>query len=494
MIRFVQSARRSLAENSGFLSRPVPTFPKFFPVLVYAMIFCAVPILGYRMQIPYGFYQLLSQDLLKRSFAQSLWNLHSQPPALNFVLGLALKLQLFTGLKAEVTLWTLHFLLGAWAVAALARFIREFIPHRLPARVCLTLIVLHPVLYCVGYHYFYTFHEFVIFSLLALWVRRFFQSGSPRDYALVCALFAVLVYTRSLFHFVWAIAMLGWILKVGATAAMGDGDCRRKLHQSFAITSLVLLLWPIKNLALFGVFSYSSWQGLNFSQGLSLPPIPHFDSAGLPAQFPSVPAVTRRSKSDGTINWNHYSFILESRWRQKESLRSLENDPMQIARKASRNYWSFTRSTALNPYKGDYAIQDELGPMAVLWVTLYNTVVLQDFRVPETLRLRSDGVPPPELWPAGISGFVFLFPLVLAATVFKIFRSWKSDPTEARTAAFLLACILWVLIAVLFIDGCEGNRMRFSTEPYWIILFFGNLPSEAKFRQFVGLPRKREPH
>ena len=37
-------------------------------------------------------------------------------------------------------------------------------------------------------------------------------------------------------------------------------------------------------------------------------------------------------------------------------------------------------------------------------------------------------------------------------------------------AAFMWCTLVWVLTMVLLVDGVEGNRMRFSTEPYLYLL------------------------
>jgi len=68
------------------------------------------------------------------------------------------------------------------------------------------------------------------------------------------------------------------------------------------------------------------------------------------------------------------------------------------------------------------------------------------------------------------TSFVYIFPLIILFAVLGVFRFWKNTPGEAMTAAFMLYCILWVLLMTLLVNGFEGNRYRFPTEPYTLIL------------------------
>jgi hypothetical protein len=51
----------------------------------------------------------------------------------------------------------------------------------------------------------------------------------------------------------------------------------------------------------------------------------------------------------------------------------------------------------------------------------------------------------------------------------QIVRRRKTYPVGAGTAAFLLFAVLWVLAMVLLVEGSEGNRIRFSTQPLLLV-------------------------
>jgi len=56
--------------------------------------------------------QLLDTRYLDGRFWESILNLHSQPPALNFMLGVLLWLNRLTGIKVETCIFGLNFILG----------------------------------------------------------------------------------------------------------------------------------------------------------------------------------------------------------------------------------------------------------------------------------------------------------------------------------------------------------------------------------------------
>jgi hypothetical protein len=67
------------------------------------------------------------------------------------------------------------------------------------------------------------------------------------------------------------------------------------------------------------------------------------------------------------------------------------------------------------------------------------------------------------------TGFAILFPVLLVSGGIALWRRRPWGPEE-RTSAMMFFTILWVLALVLFVDGPEGNRVRFSTEPYLFLI------------------------
>ncbi|MBI3735575.1 hypothetical protein HY256_03570 [Candidatus Sumerlaeota bacterium] len=437
---------------------------------------------GYRMRIPYDYIQLLSPDWLRDHFFRSIFYLHSQPPLLNFFLGIGLKIAAWTQLSPETVLLAFHFLLGLGVAASFAVFTSVFIRNRALSNICFGVLLGHPVIFLTEHHYFYTFQELAYLAPLACCAWFIAHRPRARSYAVSCALVVALVYTRSLFHFLFgmiAIGFLGWLIfrnpQAGRTTKQKTAGC-------FVLSSIALILWPLKNLLVFGVFTYSSWQGGNMAQGLDLDPMPPVERT-VPAKFAAIPALASEKKADGSINYNHISVVLEARIMQELGWRSIRRDPSQIARRIARNYWSMTRFTGRQPHFAIFGVYERLSPPLEAWMKLYEIALCVDFRDAYSLRDPAYKEMIANRWLP--SAFFLMFPVVLILSALKIVRLRKSNPDDALTAAFLLGCILLVTAMILLVDGREGNRMRFSTEPYLICLVFWLIPG----RQNTMTPR-----
>ncbi|MCU1357806.1 MAG: hypothetical protein JWM89_3224 [Acidimicrobiales bacterium] len=193
---------------------------------------------------------------LKHHLLQSLWYDHAQPPGLNLVWGLALKVSpgapdrvlwpLFLAIGLATSLLLLHLLkrvgLGArWAVAIVVAW-----------TVSPTAILLETYLL---YTPFEVFGVLAVALLFARWVER----GRPVDLVALSALVAALGLTRATFHLVWIVGLF-------ALAAL----LRRDRWRTAAVWSLLPILlvggWYAKNQAEFGFFGPSSWMGNNLSR------------------------------------------------------------------------------------------------------------------------------------------------------------------------------------------------------------------------------------
>jgi hypothetical protein len=62
-----------------------------------------------------------------------------------------------------------------------------------------------------------------------------------------------------------------------------------------------------------------------------------------------------------------------------------------------------------------------------------------------------------------------VFPIVLVAAGVTLWRRRPWGTSESAVIVMLIS-VLWVLALAVFVDGPEGNRVRFSTEPYLFIV------------------------
>lgn len=447
----------------------------------YALLLLICFALGYRMNVPYWYFQFLDVRLLQDHLWESMLYLHAQPPMLNLLLAGALHLQDATGLSVNVTTFVFHALLGAAAVPATVALCGVLIPDRFRRRLLIGILVCHPVFYTALFSFFYTFQEIVILALLGCAVWRFLKSGSPWAFAGVCALLVWIVYTRSLFHFVWAAAIPVALL----LGSRGEHFPGRRPAMEFVAMGLMLaalFAWPMKNHVIFDSFTYSTWQGYSISKGMIPTPldseIPRPDP---PPPFDEIPALAWDEKIDPdnsgipTRNWNHYALIGDFKDRQHRAFEAIKNDPVRRLKRMGYHYWSFSRFTGRHPYTGQFGtMAKEIPRLADPWMRLYEAVLVQEIRSPLYLRNPYFRQEETRFW--HVSGFFFTFPLIVGFAGRKIWKRWRTHRVEARVAALMLYTVLWVFAMIIGVDGDEANRIRTSTEPYTIMLAMWVIP------------------
>jgi hypothetical protein len=175
----------------------------------------------------------------------------------------------------------------------------------------------------------------------------------------------------------------------------------------------------------------------------------------VPSEFRGNPALSRLEKPDGSPNWNHFALIPISRKLGEAAVDRLRREPSLVLWKAIDFYLNgYSIYEARWPYQRGFAPEMTTGTG---WAGIYEVVVFQKFRPYDPNRT------------GATTGFAFLFPAILLAAAIGLGRSGPWGP-EVRTVVVLLFTILWVLALVLFVDGPEGNRVRFSTEPYLFLV------------------------
>ncbi len=455
---------------SAWRAAPVPIHVGLHLVL-YSAIYLLALLAGYRMQIPWAFHQLLDEPLLRARLGESIVCLHGQPPLLNLVLGLTLKLARATTVAPETLLAAGQFLVGAALVAALAILFREVLGPGLLAPLGMVFFLLNPMLYVSLVEYFYTAHELLLLALFGLFAQRVLRTGRAGALAGAGGCAVALSALHSLYHFAAMLALLACLALLAPAGKNGRRlDTARGLV--LAASTIALLAWPAKNLLVFGFFGSSSWVGLNLANGLgvSYPPLARLFLPGtgppsealraeasrlVPERFEGVAALTELTKQDGSPNWNHFSVIELSRETESRVLGRLREEPALLLHRAWRNYSSYTLFSGRHPLEGslDWKVR---GPASRLWLESYERLAFQYFG-------RNTRDEP-------FTGFFTLFPLTMGLAVVRTARCLGSRPVEARTALVLLLVVLWVLGMVLFVDGREGNRLRFPTDPFIILL------------------------
>ncbi len=553
---------------------------------------------GVVMTVPSNLMWFLEPRQLATRLGESLLYLHAQPPLLNLWLGLAFKLEAATGWSVLRILLAFNLAVGAASVAAYCVLAVRLLRTRLRIAAALALLLANPFFYHAIFDYRYTIHEIFFLLWVALFAQTWLAGGRLRHLVAAGLMTCGLVYLRSLFHFAWAIGLLVMLALMAPAAGRAAAARRWSAVAGFA---LILLAWPLKNALIFGLFSYSSWQGYNISQGLeplgldnkipnvnglyaeeswggnpvhwtsrrvelgvvpesgtlsvpyyvghpdvgkgrpvtvdvrlngqlvahtahdkggfsavaikipagvrdalrlevttdrawTLPdgrdvaiglyPIQWQTAAGrhdaacdplmpvlhdVPAALRAIPVLTVPGKSVGRENWNHYWVIDYSRRRQQLAMDYFRQNPGEYFHRVANNYLYLTRYSGRNPYVGYVRDKSEV-PRFCNWMKAYELVVMQDAR--RDRRVMAERM---VYWPP--SGFMFTLPAILFGAAWRIRRDWRRDPRRARLALVMFLTVLWVIAMILFIDGTEGNRIRFSTEPFLWLLALWAVPA-----------------
>ncbi len=455
---------------------------------IYALLFTIWNLTGGSFRVWQDLWQLLPWPPLLDDLGTSLIDLHAQPPFLNLLFGIALKAAVRTGMTVETLLEPLYFAVGAVSVATTASVASRIVPRAWVRRVMLSLIVLNPYFYAVHHYLFYTAWEILFLSLIALFSLKYFEHPTAPELATALVPAVLLVYTRSLFHPLWFALLLVLLLALGRP---GRSASWRPLVIVSAAALILVAAWPLKNLVRFGFFGFSSWSGMSIARGLPtgepllpsgypnrlaafarsssepLDPIAAEAARSLvPREFIGRPTLTELTKPDGSPNWNHYALIPLSRELGAAAIGQLRRDPLLLFMKAIDFYLNgYALYEARWPYQRGYSTEMTTGRT---WADVYEAVVFQRFRTYDPGKT------------SVTTGFAILFPAILIATVIAL---WRRQPWGAaeRTVVMMLFSILWVLALVMFVDGPEGNRVRFSTEPYLFLIvgwLLGSIPAE----------------
>jgi hypothetical protein len=453
---------------------------------VYAAVAVAAHVAGFRMRIPWGYFQLVDGPLLRDHPLGSLCFLHSQPPGLNALLAAVLRAASALDVPAPHVAAALFFALGLAAALALAWVTNVVTGSRALAGLAVLALLADPGFHVHGHVFFYEFIVQVLVCLLLAASVRHLRDG--RGLAVVAAATVALALTRVIFHPLWAVgycALLIWLRARLAPQAHG----RRIAHAALAAAILVpaLAAWPLKNWLVYGRFTSASMNEYSFSR--EVPGCADLMLQTYVGTGSAPDAVLRRAaeaetscgpeargvaanptKADGSRNWHHVAFLEAGPRVAQCAMRWRLRHPGPWLSRAAGQYAMWSRPTFVHPYRG--ALE---GPADAWWrayATAWSRAAFLDLRpaierglpglfLHREARLRGRPVP------YTVFGFVLL-PVLLGLAVWQ--QIARPPSVRIATAAAALACLVWPMLAVCLTDGQEGNRMRYSTTAAMIVV------------------------
>lgn len=422
-----------------------------------------------------GYFQYLDPQLLRADLVDSIWHLHVQPPLYNAFLGLALKA---TGGDPAGLLHALHLLTGLVLAVATYRLLRRFETRGPVAATVTCVLTVLPATLLYEHWLYATYPAAALVVLTALFLHRWSTSGRRRDLAVALAMFTVLVLTRSLFHPVLLLVIVGGLAW---------------LHREQWRTIVAMALAPVlvvsavlaHQVAVFDVppmsascggFSLArsiTWQLTEaereelIAQGV-LSDLAMLTPAEITAQRPDLLTATPPTgsramddlvKSTGAPNFNHRGFLEVCAQYAADAMATASSRPVALARGQTMAWLTYFRSTSdfrfFSPQN-----RDSLAGWERLTSLLAGQVAEDDWDY-----WRDGGWPVP-LGPRllGVAwGVVALFAVVIPASTVRLvrrIRRQRRSPTTA-TQAFLLLVVAWVTFVGNPVDVGENNRFRF---------------------------------
>jgi hypothetical protein len=193
---------------------------------------------------------------LRDRLLETLYYFHAFPPGMNLVTGILLKLG---GANASTLALIMFWAMGLILVNSLFYLSRVV---GLPAPMALGVAIAFSLLPQSIYFEHLYIYEYPIAALLCLAAVFFYRAVSGRSFWAWVAFFVVcsaIGMTRSTFHLVWFLAMVG----LGVLSA--ERRARRMIFGAACVPAAVLLALYVKNFALFGAFDSFTSGPLNYS-------------------------------------------------------------------------------------------------------------------------------------------------------------------------------------------------------------------------------------
>ncbi len=411
---------------------------------------------------------------LRGRLLETLYYFHAFPPGMDLLTGILLKLGgSHATTLALITFWAfglviINSLFHLCRVAGLS----------MRAALCVAVVFsLLPQSIYFEYLYIYEYPITALLCLAAVFLHAAVRYQSFRAWLAFFAAGAAIGLTRSTFHLVWLVAMIGF----GAWCS-GRG-ARRRVVAAACVPAALLLALYVKNFALFGVFDAFSFGPVshNLVTTWNLPPelrdawitegklspyaavsvyagpreyLPFFETSENPKWPPQMTLLERPSVN--AVNYNHWFFFEVNERRRADALFYLKERPFEYATTVLTGLRDmFTPSTEWHPLdRSDRSPHAQHRQVLGAYEAVYNRVV--------------HGFPVPRI------GFYVLLPFVLAWTTRHAWSLTRSGDAAAHARA---ALYWWCLFQVAFVVAAsslftfrESARYRYQIEPMiWLM-------------------------
>ena len=430
---------------------------------------------------------------LRDRLLETLYYFHAFPPGMDLLTGILLKLG---GSDAATLALATFWVLGLVIVNSLFYLSRV---SGLSARAALGLAVAFSLLPQSIYFEHLYIYEYPIAALLCLAAVFFYRAVREQSVWVWLGFFfacAAIGLTRSTFHLVWLVAMVG--LGVWFT----ERHARRSMFAAASGPAALLLALYVKNFALFGVFAAFTFGPVSYNlvttwhlpvevrdswimEGTLSPfaavsvyagpgeYLPFFDRSESRDWPPQLNLLERPSVK--APNYNHWFFLEVNRRRRDDAWYYVQARPLDYAANVVEGFRDmFTPSTEWHPLDTTDESPHRLHRQVLGRYEAFYNLVVHGFPVA----------------PVGLYAF---FPLTVAWTFRRARSLTRTGDTNARARGALLCLCLFqigfVVAASSLFTFREAARYRYQIE--WMIWLMTALSVVSLWRSLVGRVRWR---
>lgn len=425
------------------------------------------------------FYQYIDPLLLKENLWQSLLYLHSQPPVYNLYLGIVLR---YGGLYAPLLFRMSYLVIGLFSIAVLYTFMRLIHIHHAVAFFCTAFFTVSPPVLFYENWLFYTYPLTFVLCLSSLLLLVSLNTRSRTYLFLFFTAISCLVLTRTLFHTVWFVAVLCWVL-------LYQHKHMKRIIMSALIPLVIIFSVHAKNFLLFGQTSLTSWFGMNLIKMTSTIPqnLLHQEIDGgrvsgiarlMPFQAPEtyqqyvhdsmtgIPVLDNKYKSTGAVNFNYIGYRKISEQYQTAASHLIKRYPQFYGQSVIKAVYQFLR-----PCSDSIIISGHNRQRLHAWVTIYEKYLLGDilknvWRTTFTNRFGQQRTVHVNLLYLFIP-LLYLFGALIACTNV---RPLPFTVNQLFTIRYCMFNIGYVTIVGNLFDASENMRFRFMIVPFLYVI------------------------
>ncbi len=448
------------------LNRIMQVKPGFsWPALI-CIIFIVSRLTAYACGVIFnmGFFtwgaQCLDIPLLQNKLWESIWYMHGQPPLFN--LYIAAVINLFPDFLVKYVFQLCFLGFGLLHSLLLYKLLRELY---IPMKICVLItlyFMLSPAAVLYENLFYYTQIELLLLTLSAWLLARFLKQQTFINAFLFFLTLAVLILTRSMFHWVW---LLGFVMVLLALL-----PAHRNILLLAALIPLVLSGgWFYKNYVLYGKFASSSWLGMSLANvvkpqtGIAQKPrwkgIETYEDFIIPdTRFPGIEVLHTPYQSDSMVNLNYLPYLQVFDQFLEESVKKIKSEPGQYFYNVLKGHYLY-----FNPAANYDGLSDNR-PKINIYAALYDLSFLNALYKRFTGKILYQ----PAFYIAIANILILLLSLRLC--LLWVFSGNQEKRFHAFIMLYLLYNIAYIDFTGNFFEYSENVRFRFITIPSTLVL------------------------